>query len=649
MGELEPGLVVEVEVDEELEDGSAVELEAGVEVELEVDEELEPADEDVPAAPAWDPGIARMLEPTTRQAIAARWHSDTALPLPAGRSCPNCYHLVFHRVRGGTPPHSITFGRYRQVPLRTGDTSMDGVVELRNGQVRGVRRAGCWSFSGIPYATSGAQRWHPPAPPESWTGVRDCAEFGPVSPQPPPVPGWSPGGEPSAQSEECLTLNVWTPELDGARRPVMVWVHGGAFVSGSGAGALYRGGLLAAGHDVVVVTINYRLGMLGFLAHPALEQPGLDWLGGREWSGWGNWGLADQVAALEWISAHIAGFGGDPGNVTLFGESAGAMSVSDLLGAPAARGLFHKAIVESGPPVVFSPDAAVRRAEECAALLGVPLTRSALQQVPADELVRAVQTLRQPTGDGTNPGLAMMPVVDGGLLPEHPMVAVASGACSHIPLLIGTNRDEFAFFVIGDPRMSAMGTEDLRRWVRRLAGDDTRVSALISEVERARTRRGEPVGPRDLWTAIATEYVFRVPSIRFADAHARAGSVDGAGSGRSGAGTYVYLFTWETPAFGGSLGSCHALEIPFVMGTVANPAVQAFSGGGEDALSLSKVIQGAWVRFARFGDPGEWSQWSTDRRPTEILGPWPGASGLRHRVYRPRDEELEAVGTVAEA
>ncbi len=191
---------------------------------------------------------------------------------------------------------------------------MSGVVEVEGGRVRGVRRSGTWSFSGIPYAASpaGSRRWRPPAPPAPWTGVRECDAFGPIAPQSPGMLEMSLAGAPDEQSEDCLSLNVWTPEIDGARRPVMVWVHGGAFVTGSSAVPLYRGGMLAREGDVVVVTINYRLGILGFLAHPALEEPDQAWLDGQPWSGFGNWGLADQVAALRWVRDHISRFGGIP-------------------------------------------------------------------------------------------------------------------------------------------------------------------------------------------------------------------------------------------------------------------------------------------------------------------------------------------------
>ena len=534
-----------------------------------------------------------------------------------------------------------------------------GVVEVRGGRVQGVERNGAWSFSGIPYAASpaGERRWRPPAPPESWTGIRQCDRFGPVAPQTQGFMDKLMGGTPEVFSEDCLNLNVWTPGLDTARRPVMVWVHGGSFMTGTGSSGLYRGGMLSREGDVVVVTINYRLGLLGFLAHPALEEPGQTWLDGQDWSGCGNWGLADQVAALAWVRDHIDLFGGDPGNVTLFGESAGGMSVSTLLATPAATGLFHKAIVESGPPFTCTPAIAADRAERLADQLGVACTRAALSAVPVEQLVDAVDRFN--SGADLDAGLLMTPVVDGGLVPLPPAEAVAAGSSAKVPLLIGTNRDESAFFALGSPKLMSLDLDGLRRWMRRITPDQESAVEVIATVAAARSARGETVEPRDLWSAIATEYVFRVGSVRFADAHA--------GAADQGVGTYNYLFTWESPAFDGVLGSCHALEIPFVFGTLKNEAVQSFSGGGEDAFALSGAIRQAWTSFAYTGVPVcdlpgagavtgagagagaggmAWTDWNPATRPTTVLGPWPGAPGLVHQVDDPRAPELTAVDAV---
>ena len=543
--------------------------------------------------------------------------------------------------------------------------AMDGIVEVGGGRVRGSERNGVWSFSGIPYAVPpvGPLRWQPPVEARPWTGTKECHAFGPIAPQTPPIPGMSVGGAPDEQSEDCLTLNVWTRKLGGEPRPVMVWIHGGGFNSGTGAGDLYRGGTLAREGDVVVVTINYRLGALGFLAHPALQPTPSAWAGGEQWLGSGNWGIADQIAALVWVRDNIAGFGGDPGNVTIFGESAGGMSVSTLLGVSAARGLFHRAIVQSGPPFTHTADEAAARAELLAEKLGVPLTRRALEQVPASELVRVAQEIGQSLvlGDGGLP-LVFLPTVDGGLLSRAPEVEVADGASAHVPVMIGTNRDEAAFFAVALPAVHALDQPGLQRWVQRIMPFES-AEAVIEGYRRARAARGEGSEPRDLWVAIATDSVFRGPSVLLADSHALAGSNGPFGVGGSDgplgvggsdgplgseagvAGTYLYLFTWETPAFGGLLGSCHALEIPFAFGTVTNPVIQQFAGGGDDALRLSEGMRQAWISFAWTGSPsgdliGEWPRWDPIRRPTMVFGPWPGRDGMWHALDAPRDEEL---------
>jgi len=256
------------------------------------------------------------------------------------------------------------------------------VAETSHGRLRGVVEDGVVAFKGVPYAAppTGPLRWRPPEPPARWTGIRDALEFGPRAPQSAPLPTETFPGDPLEQSEDCLSLNVWTPEVDDARRPVMVWVHGGGFTTGSGAVGLYRGEHLAR-RGVVVVTINYRLGALGWLAHPLLEHPA---------GGLGNWGLLDQMAALAWVRDNIAGFGGDPSKVMVFGESAGAMSVAALLASRSARPLFRRAAVQSGAAVALGVRSAAVLAEDILSGLGLspaPDTAEVLRQVPAEELL----------------------------------------------------------------------------------------------------------------------------------------------------------------------------------------------------------------------------------------------------------------------
>ncbi len=400
----------------------------------------------------------------------------------------------------------------------------------------------------------------------------------------------------------------------------MVFVHGGGFAGGSGAVGLYRGEQLAR-RGVVLVTFNYRLGALGWLAHPGLAD---------EEGACANWGLSDQVAALAWVRDNIAAFGGDPGNVTVFGESAGAMSVAALLATDAARPTIRRAILQSGAAAAAGLDAAAGLAEALAGELGLSsISAGALRSVPAE---RVVDAQRAVVGDYEGIGLPFQPVVDGAMLKRHPAVEIAAGCAAGVDVLVGTNRDEWAFFTFTTAASKAIDEARLGRLVGRhvaFAGLEDLVSTeeLIEVVKRARRRRGESLGPADLYTAIATDWAFRLPSLRLAEGH-------GTAHGRS----FSYLFDWEAPFGGGALGSCHALELPFVFGTVKNPIVAAFAGGGPGAEQLSDRMQAAWVAFAASGDPsceevGEWPVYEPSRRATMRLGP------VVEVVHAPREEE----------
>jgi para-nitrobenzyl esterase len=428
------------------------------------------------------------------------------------------------------------------------------------------------------------------------------------------------------QDEDCLFLNVWTPELPdqptqapGAGRPVMVWIHGGGFTTGSGSVFLYRGGDLVRNGDAVVVTLNYRLGALGFLGHRALADAG---------GNMGNWGLHDQVAALRWVRDNIAQFGGDAANVTVFGESAGGFSVAALLGTPSAQGLFRRAIIQSGGAHAHTAADAERAAGRLTVALGLPdVDRETLRAVPAEDLVAATTEIAQRRPDPGVVPLPFLPTIDGAFLPEHPLHAVERGSSAGIDLMIGSNRDELTLFGIGNPALFSLDAVGVERYVA-LAAPDIPTDELLSVYREARASRGEGTEPKDMWVSVGTDNVFRWPSLQLAAAQR-------ANGGR----TFVYLFDWESPAFGGMLGSCHALELPFVFGAVRAPAVQLFTGTGPEVEALSGQMQAAWLAFARAGDPshqgiGPWPQWDSRDRMTMRFGQQVGV------VEAPRDAEL---------
>jgi para-nitrobenzyl esterase len=491
----------------------------------------------------------------------------------------------------------------------------DPVVVTRHGRLRGTRQDDLVVFRGVRYAQPPVAelRLRPPVPLAPGDDLVDATAGGPIAIQPPAGPGRYGPGDPTEQSEDCLSLNIWTPGCDEAGRPVMVFVHGGAFLTGSGSSLMYQGDRLAR-RGVVVVTINYRLGALGFLAHPLLTD--------TTTRSFANWGLMDQIAALAWIREHIAAFGGDPGNVTLFGESAGAMSVADLLGIPRARGMFRRAILQSGACVALPPEPASEVAERFAALVGVTEpSRAALARVPVADIVSAQREISAAVDQGM--GMPFPPVVDGGLLARHPADEISSGNASDVDLLVGTNRDEFTFFAYAGSMSAQLGEEEVASLVDRYMatsglGERTpRAAEILDAYLAARTSRGDTTGPFDLLCAIAGDWIFRVPTLRLAEAHSAHASR-----------TYAYLFDWESPLLNGVLGACHGLDLPFVFGTVRNPVIALFSGGDEAAISLSDTIQEAWVAFATTGDPsttklGQWPRYEPARRATMTLGSRP--------------------------
>jgi len=477
-------------------------------------------------------------------------------------------------------------------------------VETRSGVVEGRAESGLTVFRSVPYARApiGERRWRPPELASPWAGVRDAGRFGPIAPQRPGVMMRMLGMDGAASDEDCLALHLWTRDPSaGRRRPVLVWLHGGGFTAGAGSLPVYDGQHLARRGDAVVVTVNYRLGALGFLAWP---DPSIV----------PNVGLLDQIAGLSWVREHAERFGGDPDNVTVFGESAGAMSIGALLGAPAARGLFRRAILQSGAAHNVSTLAAGRRvAADFGAAVQRPADAAALRALPVEALLEAQQRVVDESWR-TVEGLSFQPVVDGAAIPRDPLAAVGEGAARDVALLVGTNRDEWNLFALPDAKLADLDEAGLqRRLLRnppRALGDEepaARARRAIEVYRERRAARGEAVRPRDLWLALQSDRVFRIPAIRLAERQQRHQPQ-----------TYAYLFAWPSPALGGALGACHGLEVPFAFGTT-RAATARLVGEGPEIERLTSRMQDAWLAFARTGDPG-WPAYDPAKRSTMVLG-----------------------------
>jgi len=443
------------------------------------------------------------------------------------------------------------------------------VVETHYGKVQGTQKDAVSVWKGIPFARPplGSLRFRAPQPLEAWTGAREATQFGAISPQ---TSTGSFGTLPGPMSEDCLTLNIWSPSADNARRPVMVWIHGGSFVTGSGSTPWYNGTSFATQGDVVVVTINYRLGALGFLY--------LAEYAGEDYAGSGNNGLLDQIEALTWVRDNIAAFGGDPNNVTIFGESAGAMSIGALLAMPAARGLFKRATLQSGAAhrVNSSRVAADGTQNFLRALELGPGDMSRLLTTPVDDILRAQGTL-----PSSVQWRAFSPVVDGVALPKRSIDAIADGSAAGVDVLVGTNLDEMKLFTVFDPGQQTVDMNLLTT----LFGD------RANEVLATYTDQQYEAPLSTPWEAFLTDRTFHVPAIRVAEQQ-----------GKHSASAWMYRFDWPTPVYGGVLGACHALEIPFLFNTLRHPSVAILTGGAEAPQSIANAMHAAWIAFAHGED-----------------------------------------------
>jgi len=429
-----------------------------------------------------------------------------------------------------------------------------------------------------------AERYRRPTAVDADLDRIDTGSYGPQCPQMLGIMEQMLGQSSLASDEDCFFLNVFTPRRDGARRPVMVWVHGGAYTNGTGSTPWYHGASLARRHDAVVVTINYRLGAFGF-AHLAEH-------GGDEFEDSGNLGILDQVEALRWVQRNIERFGGDPTNVTVFGESAGGSGVLTLMASPLATGLFHRVIALS--PSMNQLRSRARAHEAAGELLAAAgVDAHGLRSASAERILEA-QTALLRSGSGSFTGFAPTPGEPS--LPEPVPVAAARNP---VPLLIGTTRDEMLLFTSLDPQYGNMDDSALRTFAESRFGD-----AADDAIRAYREHRPDYTTPGAIAAAILTDEAFRSGATRLAEERARNGHP-----------TWMHWFTWETPQFDGVLKSCHALDIPFVFHNLDRNGVEAFTGNAPERERLADFFSGAVARFARDADPG-WGAYDLEHRAT---------------------------------
>lgn len=465
-------------------------------------------------------------------------------------------------------------------------------VEIESGRLRGRLSHNVLRFDGIPYAAAplGPLRFAAPQPALPWSGVRRADK---TPPGPLQLPGQTLGSRPvTVTSEDCLHINVVTPSLTG-RRAVMVWIYGGGFVNGAGADPIHAGERLAARGDVVLVTFDYRLGAFGFLHSEAGN----------------NAGMRDQLAALAWVRRNIEVFGGDPNRVTVFGESAGAMCLLTLMGMPTADGLFRAGIAQSGAASWISDaDSAARTIEAMADELGNADVH-AWRELPAERLLAAQREVEQRIRSRTGRG-AFRPLLDGDLIVADGYTAQRREVNRHRPLIVGSNGDEQRLFLILRRKLDRAAAEArLSRALTPLSRDPV-VAARALLDGYARMRPAAPVV--ELLAAAETELYYRRPLLGLAAAREQ-----------QHAPSWNYLFTWPSPALRGRLGACHALDIPFVFGTLDAPGMASFAGNGPEAWRVSEQMMDAWSAFAQDGHPQAavpaWEPWSSRDHPTWVI------------------------------
>jgi para-nitrobenzyl esterase len=486
----------------------------------------------------------------------------------------------------------VASSSYAQAPTAEAGPS----AATTNGQVRGAMNDGIYVFKGIPYgaSTAGANRFKPPQPPKPWKAVRDATKFGDQCPQMTVANGAEGPGRGVPTSEDCLVLNVWTPGLrDGKKRPVMVWMHGGGFVSGSGASAVYDGTRLAQHGDTVIVTLNHRLNAFGYLYLGASAGP--------EYADSGNVGQLDLIAALQWVRENIAEFGGDPATVTAFGESGGGSKIGTLMAMPLAQGLFQRAVLQSGFGLTALTAAEATKIAD-AVLKEVDLRRDQMRQLQSLPAAKLQEAVRKATG-GMPMGIG--PVIDGRSLTRHPFTPTAPPLAIDIPVIVGSNKDETTFLFPPPDAFDLDWTGLKKHLVTALPRAD--VDKVIAELRRLRPR----ATPSDLYFTVTTELGM--------GANARALATRK--TAQRGAAVYLYRMEWETPLNGGRMRAHHALDLPLMFDNVARSGGLA---GNTDAQRVADAMSAAWLTFARTGNPNApglayWPAFDTEQQPTMVF------------------------------
>ena len=467
------------------------------------------------------------------------------------------------------------------------------IVEVNYGKVKGYTEGNLHIFKGIPFAEPpiGDLRFSPPQAKKPWDGVLEATEFGPCAFQ-----GYTQleevTGKLQPESEDCLTLNIWTPGIDNKKRPVMFWIHGGGFLFGGGRSPAYDGSKLARRGDVVIVTINYRLGALGYLFIPGITA---------------NVGQLDQILALKWVNDNIAKFGGDPDNITIFGESAGAHSVITLTAMPAAKGLFRRILAQSMPYI--DPKVTKKPTRQLMRSLGIKTGDiDALRKVAPEEIIKAQNEI---TKQGA---LAFRPIIDGKTFPVHPLTIFKEGKCKNIDLLMGTNLHEAKLFTSMSPDIRKLKDEKaIMLYLGSIGINSENARNVINAYKEAREGRLSNE-PKELLDAILTDLMFRVATLQILEAQSEYQP-----------NTYNYLFTWETPIYDGMFGACHALELPFVFNTFEDPGMKALAGNSPDTEIICENMMDAWLSFAHTGNPNHdgiprWTTYDKETRTTLLFG-----------------------------